>query len=129
MTCFWDGIMRSLNQNDFELINEKKINNVEFIKMLKRRKIPMTHVLWENQNLLDSEIKEHLLTIEEYDLNGISNGHLTSSCDSFLLLICELFKVNIEHMYMIHTIKYTNTKEVRKTLYYSSNDKHFVFSR
>jgi len=129
MTCFWDGIMRSLNQNDFELINEKKTNNFEFIKMLKRRKIPMTNVLWENQNLSDNEIKEHLSAIDEYDINGIPGGHLTSSCDSFLLLICELFKVNIEHMYMIHTIKYTNTKEVRETLYYSSNDKHFVFSR
>ena len=129
MTCFWDCIMRSLNQNYFELINEKKTNNFEFIKMLKRRKIPMTNVMWENQNLSDNEIKEHLLAIDEYDINGIPGGNLTSSCDSFLLLICELFKVNIEHMYMIHTIKYTNTKEVRKTLYYSSNDKHFVFSR
>ena len=129
MTCFWDGIMRSLNQNDFELINEKKTNNFEFIKMLKRRKIPMTNVLWENQKLSNNEIKEHLSAIDEYDINGIPRGHLTSSCDSFLLLICELFKVNIEHMYMIHTIKYTNTKKVRKTLYYSSNDKHFVFSR
>ena len=27
MTCFWDGIMKSLNQNDFNFINEKKINN------------------------------------------------------------------------------------------------------
>ena len=87
MTCFWDGIMRSLNQNDFELINEKKTNNFEFIKMLKRRKIPMTNVLWENQKLSNNEIKEHLLAIDEYDINGIPGGHLTSSCDSFLLLI------------------------------------------
>jgi hypothetical protein len=129
MTCFWDGVMKSLNKNDFDLINETKNNNTELIQMLKRRKIPMINVLWENQKLSENEIKEHLLAIDEYDINGIPGGHLTSSCDSFLLLICELFKVNIEHMYMIHTIKYKNTKEVRKTLYYSSNDKHFVFSR
>ena len=129
MTCFWDGVMKSLNKNDFDLINETKSNNTELIQMLKRRKIPMINVLWENQKLSENEIKEHLLAIDEYDINGIPGGHLTSSCDSFLLLICELFKVNIEHMYMIHTIKYSNTKEVRKTLYYSSNDKHFVFSR
>ena len=129
MTCFWDGVMKSLNKNDFDLINEKKSSHIELITMLKRRKIPMINVLWENQKLSKNEIKEHLLAIDEYDINGIPGGHLTSSCDSFLLLICELFKVNIEHMYMIHTIKYSNTKEVRKTLYYSSNDKHFVFSR
>mgnify|MGYP001291128393 FL=1 len=129
MTCFWDGVMKSLNKNDFDLINEKKSSHIELIRMLKRRKTPMINVLWENQKLSKNEIKEHLLAIDEYDINGIPGGHLTSSCDSFLLLICELFKVNIEHMYMIHTIKYSNTKEVRKTLYYSSNDKHFVFSR
>ena len=129
MTCFWDAILKSLNKNDFDLINETKSTNGELIAMLKRRKIPMTNVLWENQKISENEIKEHLLAIDEYDINGIPGGHLTSSCDSFLLLICELFKVNIEHMYMIHTINYSNTKEVRKTLYYSSNDKHFVFSR
>jgi len=129
MTCFWDGIMKSLNKNDFDLINEKKSSNSELIAMLKRRKVEMINVLWENQKLSKNEIKEHLLAIDEYDTNGIPGGHLTSSCDSFLLLICELFKVNIEHMYMINTIKYTNKEDVRKTLYYSSNDKHFVFSR
>jgi len=129
MTCFWDAIFKSLNKNDFDLINEKKSTNGELIAMLKRRKIPMTNVLWENQKISENEINEHLLAINDYDINGIPGGHLTSSCDSFLLLICELFKVNIEHMYMIHTIKYSNNKEVRKTLYYSSNDKHFVFSR
>jgi hypothetical protein len=129
MTCFWDGIMKSLNKNDFDLIGETKGTNIDFIKMLKRVKIPMENVLWENQKLSSNEIKEHLKAIDEYDINGIPGGHLTSSCDSFLLLICELFKVNIEHMYMIHTIKYTNTNEVRKTLRYSSNDKHFTFSR
>jgi len=129
MTCFWDGVMKSLNKNDFDLINEKKSSNSELIAMLKRRKIHMINVLWENQKLSENEIKEHLLAIDEYDTNGIPGGHLTSSCDSFLLLICELFNVNIEHMYMINTIKYNNTKETRKTLYYSSNNKHFVFSR
>ena len=129
MTCFWDGVMKSLNKNDFDLINEKKSSHIELITMLKRRKTPMINVLWENKKLSENEIKEHLSAIDEYDVNGIPGGHLTSSCDSFLLLICELFKVNIEHMYMIHTIKYSNTKEARKTLYYSSNNKHFVFSR
>jgi len=129
MTCFWDGVMKSLNKNDFDLINEKKSSHIELITMLKRRKTPMINVLWENKKLSGNEIKEHLLAIDEYDVNGIPGGHLTSSCDSFLLLICELFKVNIEHMYMIHTIKYSNTNEARKTLYYSSNNKHFVFSR
>ena len=39
MTCFWDGIMKSLNQNDFNFIKEKKVNNYEFIKMLKKKEL------------------------------------------------------------------------------------------
>lgn len=127
MTCFWDGIIKSLNYQDFELINETKGGIAELIEMLKRRRIPMEHVSWENQKLKNIELKEHLTAIEEYD--SYNDGHLTSSCDSFLLLICELFKVSIEHMYMINTIHYVNMSESRRIIRYSSNDKHFVFSR
>ena len=106
MTCFWDGIMKSLTQSDFNFIKEKKTNNVAFIKMLKKRRQLTTNVLWQGNPLREQEIKEHIKAITEYDINEISNGHLTSVCDSFLLLICELFKVNIIHRYII--IKFYN---------------------
>ena len=129
MTCFWDGIMKSLNQNDFNFIKEKKINNHEFIKMLKKRTRKMTNVLWQGKPLREQEMNEHIQAIKDYNINGISRGHLTSVCDSFLLLICEIFKVNIIHRYMNIEIKYTNKEYVRKTVHYSSNNGHFVCSR
>lgn len=129
MTCFWDGIMKSLNQNDFNFIKEKKVNNYEFIKMLKKKNCKMTSVLWQGKPLREQEINEHIQTIKNYDINSISNGHLTSVCDSFLLLICEIFKVNIIHHYMDIEIKYTNKEHIRKTIHYSSSNKHFVCSR
>lgn len=129
MTCFWDGIMKSLNQNDFNFINEKKINNYEFIKMLKKKTRKMTNVLWQGKPLREQEINEHIQAIKDYNINGIPNGHLTSVCDSFLLLICEIFKVNIVHRYMNIEIKYINKEHVRKTVHYSSNNGHFVCSR
>ncbi len=129
MTCFWDGIMKSLNQNDFNFIKEKKINNHEFIKMLKKRTRKMTNVLWQGKPLREQEMNEHIQAIKDYNINGISRGHLTSVCDSFLLLICEIFKVNIIHRYMNIEIKYTNKEHVRKTVHYSSNNGHFVCSR
>lgn len=129
MTCFWDGIMKSLNQSDFNFIKEKKINNLELIKMLKKRVKMMKNVLWQGESLREQEINEHIEAIKEYKINGIPNGHLTSVCDSFLLLICELFKVNIIHRYMNIEIKYTNKEQSRKTIHYSSNNGHFVCSR
>jgi hypothetical protein len=129
MTCFWDGIMKSLTQSDFNFIKEKKTNNVAFIKMLKKRRQLTTNVLWQGNPLREQEITEHIKAITEYDINEISNGHLTSVCDSFLLLICELFKVNIIHRYMNIEIKYTNKEQSRKTIHYSSNNGHFVCSR
>ena len=129
MTCFWDGIMKSLTQSDFNFIKEKKTDNIDFIKMLKKRRQLTTNVLWQGKPLREQEITEHIKAITEYDINEISNGHLTSVCDSFLLLICELFKVNIIHRYMNIEIKYTNKKQSRKTIHYSSNNGHFVCSR
>ena len=89
----------------------------------------MNNVLWQNNVLRKQEIKEHLEWINEYNVKNIKNGHMTSVCDPFLLLICELFSVNIKHNYNKNTIMYTNKKKVRKTLIFSSNNGHFVCSR
>lgn len=89
----------------------------------------MINVLWQNNTLRDQEIKEYLKWIDEYNINIISNGHLTSICDPFLLLICELFCVNIKHQYNNYSIMYINKNKARKTLIFSSNNGHFVYSR
>ena len=90
MTCFWDGVLRALKEDDYRFISEKRCNRVEFIKMLKRRNIPMTDVVWNGEKLRNQEINEHQQAIKEYNISGINNGHLTSTCDSFLLLICQI---------------------------------------
>ena len=125
MTCFWDGVLRALKEDDYRFISEKRCNRVEFIKMLKRRNIPMTDVVWNGKKLRNQEINEHQQAIKEYNISGINNGHLTSTCDSFLLLICQLFKVGIRHRYLNTVISYNNEKESRKVLNFSSNSGHF----
>ena len=62
--------------------------------------------------------------IKDYNINGIGNGHLTSICDSFLLLICELFHINILHRYLNITIIYSYPNP-RKTFRFKSNRGHF----
>ena len=126
MTCFWDGVIASLDQNDFAFIGEIKSNVVEFIKMLKRRSIKMENVMWQNKIIKGQELDEHLVAITEYNIQGIRSGHLTSVCDSFLLLVSELFCVDIHHRYMNTNIIYKNRKNSRKQLTFSSTGGHFV---
>jgi hypothetical protein len=124
MTCFWDSILSSLNQEDFNLLGEKKkTNRIEFIKILKNKN-KLTNALWQNKPLKNQEKKEHFEAIKDYNISGIRNGHLTSICDSFLLLICDLLKINIEHRFLNTTIIYSISNS-RKTVRFKSNKGHF----
>ena len=106
MTCFWDSILASINQEDFQLFGEKKMNKQQFIQKLKDKN-KVSDTLWQNQPLRNQEKKEHFEAIKEYNISGIRDGHLTSICDSFLLLICDLLKINIEHRFLNNVIKYS----------------------
>ena len=126
MTCFWDSILSSLHVDDFKYINyNKKPNLKEFIELLKNKNRLSDNCLWQNNELTKQEKEEHYEAIKCYNINGIHGGHLTSICDSFLILICDLFDINIEHLYLNTTVVYKNKKKVRKTLKFRSNRGHF----
>ena len=107
MTCFWDGILKSLKKEDLDFVKYKLPKTPKhFIEFLKKQKKPMNNVLWQNKKIRQQEIEEYLLWIDEYNIKNISKGHLTSVCDTFLLLICELFCVNIKHQYIKYNTIY-----------------------
>ena len=58
--------------------------------------------------------KEHYDAIKNYDKTKIGGVILCSSCDSFLLLISELFEVNIKHLYL--NVRWIIKKKAKKTL-------------
>ena len=130
MTCFWDGILKSLKKEDFDFIGYNSLKKPkEFITFLKKHKKPMKNVKWQNTFIKNKEMGEYLIWIEEYDITKINDGHLTSVCDPFLLLISELFCINVIHHYNKLEIHYNNVKKNRKTVIFSSNNGHFVYSR
>ena len=130
MTCFWNGILKSLKKEDFDFIGYDMITDpLHFIHFLKKNKKNMTNIKWQGSYIKEKEIDEYIQWIDCYDINNIYNGHLTSVCDPFLLLISELFCVNIIHYYNDIEIHYNNMKKTRKTLIFSSSDSHFVYSR
>jgi hypothetical protein len=126
MTCFWDSILASLNKEDAHIlgINTMHKNKTIFIQRLKEKN-KLVDVLWQGKPLRMQEKKEHFEAVKNYNVNGIKNGHLTSICDSFLLLICDLLNVNIEHKYLNNTIQYQTQKKCRKILKFKSNNGHF----
>lgn len=126
MTCFWDGILQALDNSDFQVVGcNNRLNRQQLINLLKTKNVEIQDVTWNGMELTPQEIKEHYEAIKSYDINKINNGHLCSSCDSFLLLICQVFNVNIKHLYMNVDIEYKNEKVQRKTLQFASNHGHF----
>lgn len=127
MTCFWDAIVSSLNRDDFELFGEKNftINREYVINFLKSKNKSCSDVFWQEHKLKQQELDEHIEAVKCYNIKGIGGGHLTSTCDSFLLLICQLFNINIHHRYCGHIINYKYSKNVRRTISFNSNSRHF----
>jgi hypothetical protein len=129
MTCYWDSIISSLTKEDYALIGlNHKPRREKFIEKLKEKN-KLISSLWQGNKLNKKEQEEHKEAIECYNIKGIYNGHLTSICDSFLLLICDLMKLSIEHKFLNNNIKYSSLEPSRKTLYFKSNRGHFQRGR
>ena len=125
MTCFWDSILSCLTIEDFKLLGvNKKLNREGLIERLKTKNC-LVDTLWQGKPLKKQEKQEHFEAIKCYNIKGIHNGHLTSICDSFLLLLCHLLKINITHKYLNNNIIYKTINPVRKTLHFKSNRGHF----
>ena len=79
---------------------------------------------WNGNKISEKEKGEHYEAIKSCDKTKIRGGHLCSSCDSDLLLISEVFEVNIKHLYLNVEMDYKNEK-AKKTLKFASNRGHF----
>ena len=71
------------------------------------------------------QLEENYQHIKDFNVKSISAGYLCSTCDPFLLLICELFKVNINHNYCGYKMKYRINNAV-KTLNFKSDRGNFT---
>ena len=125
MTCYWDGLLRSLDQEDLTLLNSNKnINNIDFILLLKKNNKLCENVKWQNNFLSKKLLEENYEMIKDFNENNINQGYDCSSCDPFMILLCELFKININYDYNGNNIQYMIDNS-RKTIKYSSNQSHF----
>lgn len=127
MTCFWDGILKGLSNEDFNRVfNINKPNNRGLVKLLIDNNSKETkNITWNGDIFTNKQIEENYEHIKNFDINSIKKGYLCSVCDPFLILISKLFNVNINHRYCGHLMKYRITNPI-KTLNFSSNTGHFT---
>ena len=126
MTCFWDHILQSLNQEDLALLNLQKnnVNNHTFIESLKKNNILCENVKWQGTLMHKKLLDENFDAVKEYNENTINSGHDCSTCDPFLCLISKLLKLDIDHLYQNSLIQY-RIDDSRRLLYFKSNSGHF----
>src|SRR6185503_4877099 len=116
MTCFWDGILSKLTLNQINEVLGKKdetllvVTQKSFIKLLKTNVTYFIDVRWNNTKISDKLTIELVEWILDYNEENITQGHDCSICDPFLILICQLFKVNIQHTYNGVVVNYRNVR-------------------
>lgn len=124
MTCFWDSILKTLNNRDFLLFKTPKMQNQRFVEFLKHFNIRTHEIRWNGELLTKKQLDENFEHIKEFDPNTIRNGYDCSIFDPFLFLVCKLFKVSIEHDYLGNIMKYQHP-DPNKILHFASNRGHF----
>lgn len=115
MTCFWDGIRSKLNINS---------NNSDFISDLKYKNNKRHEIKWNNIEFTKKQLEENYQHIKDFDEKNISNGYDCSVCDPFLILICDLYNISINHNFNGFIMNYQN-KNASKTVNFFSNSGHF----
>lgn len=125
MTCFWKGLLQCLHNDDFYNLGiNRKPNEKSFVEFLKSKNLICNNILWNSEILKEQFLKECFEAIKQFNVRTIYNGYFCSTCDPFLILVSEIFKVNINHNYCGNIIIYNN-KNAKKTIKVKSNSSHF----
>jgi hypothetical protein len=128
MTCFWDGILRSLNLSDFNYVglSQTPLHATELCIILKRLNKPTDSVYCNGKKLTRQQLKENYDAVEEYNVRNIYSGYFCSTMDPFLCLISDVFRIRIEHDFNGYTMVYS-VESYRKIIKYRSNYDHFWY--
>ena len=117
MSCFWDTLLRKINKDDIQnILSLNTLTPNAFSETLKKHNIPTDNVLWMNREINSQMKKENMMHIKEYDSSTIQGGYLCSTCDPFLLLITELFQLEIIHHYNQTINNYKHKTNIKNTI-------------
>ncbi len=102
MSCFWDTIIQNLPP---EMMHRPPTPR-ELMVFFKERNGPTPHVHWQGQPLTAQQQRENQQWVAEEPVTPHA-GHLTSICDPFLCLLCEMLRSDIRNDYNGTPIQYT----------------------
>jgi len=119
MACFWVAILRR-----FKIPGVT--NPSSLLAHLKQRNTMTPDVTWQGENLSAQQQRENFEWVRDYAPNQVNGGHFTSACDPFFCLLCQLFRVEIQHVYATVTLRYVpRTPSDPATVYtFRSNQSH-----
>ena len=125
MSCFWEGIIASLSQDykDKFGINNNSIPNL--IEAFKKVNSTAINVLWQNKELTVKQKEENYTHINDYNVSNYNRGYLCSTCDPFLILLCHILGIDIQHNYLNNEIMYSCKS--KKLYVFKSDSGHFVY--
>lgn len=109
MTCVWVGILsrfsaQEINKRlcyDNNFFENRKPNEKEFVALLKNNNKLTVDVLLDGIEISEKMMNENLEWVRDYNIDNIYHGHDCSTADPFLMLVCQLFCVDIYHIYNI----------------------------
>ena len=137
MSCFWKGINNGLvhlqkkPNNGIAYQNKQAKDLSIYLKSLNKIRNDVT-VTVQGHSITEKQRQENFESINTYDVEKYDKGYLCSTCDPFLILLCQNFKCNIDHHYTGILIKYRYCGEQKvdpKTIIFCSNKKHFWFKK
>lgn len=98
------------------------------IEYLRKKNRPTKKVKWNGEKLRPQLLQENIQHIGNFSAarETLNAGYDCSTCDPFLLLVAQLFRVTIYHNYNGNHIWYKR-KHARQVLCFSSNKYHFEF--
>ena len=135
MTCFWDSLLSQLNSDDFVImgLGPKPASPSGLLSFFKAHNREPHNVSVNGSFLTQAQKTENVEWVRSYDAGGIGNGHLTGTCDPFLVLACEVFRVAIRHSssgslpsgYNFDSVVVYSHNDHRRLVTFGSNAGHF----
>ena len=125
MSCFWDTLLRNIKKEDItNVLGISSHTPLDFCSALQTNNCKTGNVLWNGSKLTGKQYDENIEWINEYKPDTIQNGYDCSVFDPFLLLITELFRIEIMHVYNGIMIDYKHREETKYKIKLQSNKNH-----
>lgn len=98
MTCVWQSILHGIREDaDADAFLGGRRSPRDLVEALKGRNAATPDVKWQGETLSEQAQRENQEWIRDYDVGGIGGGHLVSMADPFMLLLCQVLRVEIVH--------------------------------